>query len=562
MNRRAFNESLVAGLNLSVGEREELLARARSEGAGFAKGLVSTGILPAEELRRAFETHCGIPPFRGEVPGIRPVPAEILSLPFLRARLLIPVSVEDGQVVIAMADPLDADAREAVARATGRRVEVLVGTEEEIREAIEKMYGEGASSMERLIEQVGEESETAPTEDAKVERLIGEASEAPIIRLVNFVIARAIERGASDIHLEPYEKNFRVRYRIDGVLHDVDSPPKRLQTAIISRVKIMSRLNIAESRLPQDGRIKLRISGKEIDFRVSTVPTLFGESVVIRILDQASVPLDLGTLGFSAEALPAFREMVTAPHGMVLVTGPTGSGKTTTLYGALQEIRATDRKVITIEDPVEYQIPGVNQIQVKPQIGLTFASGLRSIVRQDPDVILVGEIRDRETAEIAIHSALTGHMMLSTLHTNDAVGAIARLLDMEVEEYLLPSALTGVLAQRLVRTICRECSAPREDSPSFREEVIRETGFVPDGDLREGRGCEACGGTGYRGRTGIFELLRITDGIREKILARADTGSIRERAVAEGMSLLREDGWRKVRAGVTTIEEVIRVTRE
>jgi len=562
MNRRAFNESLVAGLNLSVGEREELLARARSEGAGFAKGLVSTGILPAEELRRAFETHCGIPPFRGEVPGIRPVPAEILSLPFLRARLLIPVSVEDGQVVIAMADPLDADAREAVARATGRRVEVLVGTEEEIREAIEKMYGEGASSMERLIEQVGEESETAPTEDAKVERLIGEASEAPIIRLVNFVIARAIERGASDIHLEPYEKNFRVRYRIDGVLHDVDSPPKRLQTAIISRVKIMSRLNIAESRLPQDGRIKLRISGKEIDFRVSTVPTLFGESVVIRILDQASVPLDLGTLGFSAEALPAFREMVTAPHGMVLVTGPTGSGKTTTLYGALQEIRATDRKVITIEDPVEYQIPGVNQIQVKPQIGLTFASGLRSIVRQDPDVILVGEIRDRETAEIAIHSALTGHMMLSTLHTNDAVGAIARLLDMEVEEYLLPSALTGVLAQRLVRTICRECSAPREVSPSFREEVIRESGFVPDGELREGRGCETCGGTGYRGRTGIFELLRITDGIREKILARADTGSIRERAVAEGMTLLREDGWRKVRAGVTTIEEVIRVTRE
>jgi len=562
MNRRAFNESLVAGLNLSVGEREELLARARSEGAGFAKGLVSTGILPAEELRRAFETHCGIPPFRGEVPGIRPVPAEILSLPFLRARLLIPVSVEDGQVVIAMADPLDADAREAVARATGRRVEVLVGTEEEIREAIEKMYGEGASSMERLIEQVGEESETAPTEDAKVERLIGEASEAPIIRLVNFVIARAIERGASDIHLEPYEKNFRVRYRIDGVLHDVDSPPKRLQTAIISRVKIMSRLNIAESRLPQDGRIKLRIAGKEIDFRVSTVPTLFGESVVIRILDQASVPLDLATLGFSAEALPAFREMVTAPHGMVLVTGPTGSGKTTTLYGALQEIRATDRKVITIEDPVEYQIPGVNQIQVKPQIGLTFASGLRSIVRQDPDVILVGEIRDRETAEIAIHSALTGHMMLSTLHTNDAAGAIARLLDMEVEEYLLPSALTGVLAQRLVRTICRECSSPREVSPAFREEVIRETGFVPDGELREGRGCEACGGTGYRGRTGIFELLRITDGIREKILARADTGSIRDRAVGEGMTLLREDGWRKVRAGVTTIEEVIRVTRE
>jgi len=461
-----------------------------------------------------------------------------------------------------MADPLDADAREAVAKATGRRVVVLAGTEEEVREAIEKMYGESGSSMERLVEQVGEEGEEVRTEGEDVERLIGVASEAPIIRLVNFIIARAIERGASDIHLEPYEKTLRVRYRIDGLLTDVDSPPKRLQTAILSRVKIMSRLNIAESRLPQDGRIKLRISGKEIDFRVSTVPTLYGESVVIRILDQESVPLNLGTLGFSDKALPAFREMVTAPHGMVLVTGPTGSGKTTTLYGALQEIRTSERKVITIEDPVEYQIPGVNQIQVKPQIGLTFASGLRSIVRQDPDVILVGEIRDRETAEIAIHSALTGHMVLSTLHTNDAAGAIARLLEMGVEEYLLPSSLTGVLAQRLVRTVCRACSVPREISRSFREEIYREAGFVAEGDIRVGRGCEACAGTGFRGRTGIFEILPVTGKIRELILGRADAGAIRACAVDGGMVLLRNDGWEKVRRGVTTIEEVVRVTRE
>jgi len=562
MNRRSFNEALVSSIPLTDPEREELNARARAEGAAFPKMLVSRGLLSADTLIRAYENLCGIQSFTGKGSEVRPVPAETLPLPFLRARLLVPVSLDDGTLIVAMADPLDVDAREAVAKATGRRVVVLAGTEEEIRETIEKMYGEAESSMERLVEQVGEEGEEVQTEDEKVERLIGVASEAPIIRLVNFIIARAIERGASDIHLEPYEKALRVRYRIDGILLDVDSPPKRLQTAIISRVKIMSRLNIAESRLPQDGRIKLRISGKEIDFRVSTVPTLFGESVVIRILDQASVPLNLGTLGFSSQSLPAFRAMVTAPHGMVLVTGPTGSGKTTTLYGALQEIRTAERKVITIEDPVEYQIPGVNQIQVKPQIGLTFASGLRSIVRQDPDVILVGEIRDRETAEIAIHSALTGHMVLSTLHTNDAAGAVARLLEMGVEEYLLPSSLTGVLAQRLVRTICRSCSAPREVSQAFREEILRETGFAAEGDIRAGRGCEACGGTGFRGRTGIFELLPVTDKVRELILSRADAGAIRASAVAGGMVLLRDDGWEKVRLGVTTIEEVVRVTRE
>jgi len=328
----------------------------------------------------------------------------------------------------------------------------MAGAEEEIREAIEKGYGEAGSSMERLVEQVGDDAPEVAG-DERVEQLIGVASEAPIIRLVNFLMARAIERGASDIHFEPYEKALRVRYRIDGILEDVESPPRRLQTAIVSRVKIMARLNIAENRLPQDGRVKLRIGGKAIDFRVSTVPTLYGESVVIRILDQSSVPLNMETLGFSPATLATFRPMVSAPYGMVLVTGPTGSGKTTTLYAALQEIKTSERKIITIEDPVEYQIPGVIQIQVKPQIGLTFASGLRSIVRQDPDVILVGEIRDRETAEIAIHSALTGHMVLSTLHTNDAAGAVTRLLEMGVEEYLLPSVLMGVLAQRLVREL-------------------------------------------------------------------------------------------------------------
>jgi len=561
ISRRVFNERLLETLPVPPAEREQLQDLARQEGAAFGRGLVSRGLLTAEGLRRSYEELCGLPAFRRDPEGGRPVPGELLPLPFMRARLVFPVQLSDGTLTVAMADPLDADAREAVARATGKRVEVLAGTEEELREAIEKAYGEDASSMERIVEQVSDESPESVAGDEKVEQLIGVASEAPIIRLVNFIMARAIERGASDIHLEPYEKALRVRYRIDGVLEDVESPPRRLQTAIISRIKIMARLNIAEGRLPQDGRVKLRIGGKEIDFRVSTIPTLYGESVVIRILDQSSVPLDMGTLGFFPETLAAFRPIVSAPYGMVLVTGPTGSGKTTTLYAALQEIKSGERKIITIEDPVEYQIPGVIQIQVKPQIGLTFASGLRSIVRQDPDVILVGEIRDRETAEIAIHSALTGHMVLSTLHTNDAAGAVTRLLEMGVEEYLLPSCLMGILAQRLVRTICDQCSAPREVPQALREDVLRETGSFPEGELRIGRGCEACSGTGYRGRAGIFELLPVTEGIKDLILSRADSGAIRAKAVAEGMRLLREDGWEKVRRGITTIEEVLRVTR-
>jgi general secretion pathway protein E len=561
VNRRSFNEAVVATLDLPPGERERLLASARAEGAAFPKGLVARGLLTSERLRAAYVAICGLPPYQPDASEVRPVPPDILPLPFLRAKMLVPVTLENGTLVLAMADPLDLEARESVAKATGRRVAVQAGTEEEIREAIEKGYGESASSMERLIEQVGEEGDEIAGGDERVERLIGAASEAPIIRLVNFIIARGIERGASDIHIEPFEKSIKVRYRIDGILVEAEAPPRRLQTAIISRIKIMARINIAESRLPQDGRVKLRIGGQEIDFRVSTLPTLYGESVVIRILDQSAVPLDLSTLGFPGDTLARIRQMVNAPHGMLLVTGPTGSGKTTTLYGALQEIRSAERKIITIEDPVEYQVPGVNQIQVKPQIGLTFAAGLRSIVRQDPDVILVGEIRDRETAEIAIHSALTGHMVLSTLHTNDAAGAVSRLLEMGVEEYLLPSSLSGVLAQRLVRTICEQCSRPRELSQAFRDEVLREAGFVPEGDLRIGAGCDACGQTGYRGRMGIFELLVIDEPIKDLILGRADAGAIRAKAVAGGMSLLRDDGWDKVRRGLTTVEEVLRVTR-
>jgi general secretion pathway protein E len=344
------------------------------------------------------------------------------------------------------------------------------------------------------------------------------------------------------------------------VLHDVESPQRRLQAAIVSRIKIMAKLNIAERRLPQDGRIKLLLMGREIDLRVSTLPTLYGESVVLRILDRSSIVVNLETLGFPGDTLEEFSKVITKPYGMILVTGPTGSGKTTTLYGALDKINSPDKKIITIEDPVEYQLMGVNQIHVKPAIGLTFANGLRSIVRQDPDVIMVGEIRDAETAEIAIQAALTGHLVFSTLHTNDAAGAVSRLLEMGVEDYLLASSLLGVLAQRLVRRVCAKCRRVAEMGPEVMREVGGGNGMATE--IYEGSGCEECAQTGYRGRAGIFELLLVTDAVRQLILSRSSADVIKDAAVKQGMRTLREDGWRTVRDGATTVAEVVRVTQE
>jgi len=388
------------------------------------------------------------------------------------------------------------------------------------------------------------------------------ASEGPVIRLVNLIITRAIETRASDIHFEPFEDQFRVRYRIDGVLHDVESPPKRLQAAVVSRVKIMAKLNIAERRLPQDGRIMLRVKGKEIDFRVSAIPTIHGESIVLRILDKGSVVLDLQKVGFPKDTLEGFEELIERPHGIILVTGPTGSGKTTTLYCALGRINSPEKKIITVEDPVEYQLKGINQIQVKPSIGLTFANSLRSIVRQDPDVILIGEIRDAETAEIAIHSALTGHLVLSTLHTNDAPSAITRLIDMGMEDFLLSSTIIGILAQRLVRVACPHCRVPSSPDPAILRQMKVEGAHLAGLNITEVKGCESCSHTGYWGRSGIFEFLKITDDIQRLILGKKDSNVIKEAARKNGMRTLREDGWVKVKQGVTTISEVLRVTQE
>jgi general secretion pathway protein E len=463
-------------------------------------------------------------------------------------------------VVVAVANPLDDYAVEALQLATGKRVVWQVGVASEIESAFQRQYTNGTSSMAQIVEDIGT-SELDETED--IRHLKDLASEAPIIRVVNLLITRALECSASDIHIEPFENALKVRYRVDGVLRDVEAPPVRSSAAVISRIKVMANLNIAERRLPQDGRIRIRIAGREFDMRISTTPTMHGESVVMRILDKATVPLDFRALGFASELLPVFEELLMRPHGIILSTGPTGSGKTTTLYAALSTLNTPDRKVVTVEDPVEYQLNGINQIQIKPQIGLTFANALRSILRQDPDVIMVGEMRDLETCKIAVQAALTGHKVFSTLHTNDAASSVTRLLDMGIEDYLLTSTLNGVLAQRLVRTLCPQCKKPYLALPELAEE-LRLSRFSRPGEvtLFEAVGCGHCDRSGYRGRTSILELLVMSDPVRQIVLNRGDAGAINRAAVDHGMTSMYEDGLRKAVAGLTTIEEVVRVTQE
>jgi general secretion pathway protein E len=473
----------------------------------------------------------------------------------MRSARILPIQVAEDTVTLAMADPGDGTVLENVEIVTGLRVIPVLVRARDLSERFDRIFGGGETEGDG-----GDgDGELLPDDETDVEHLRDMASEAPVIRMVNQIMSRAVEERASDIHIEPFEDELRVRYRIDGVLHDMDSPPKNQTAAVISRIKLMAKLNIAERRLPQDGRIKMRLVGREIDLRVSSLPTLYGESVVLRILDRSSITVDLEQLGMPNDTLGEFTAMIEQPHGLLLVTGPTGSGKTTTLYGALDKINSPDKKIITIEDPVEYQLKGVNQIHVRAQIGLTFASGLRSIVRQDPDVIMVGEIRDPETAEIAIQAALTGHLVLATLHTNDAPGAISRLLDMGVEDYLLASSLIGVLAQRLVRQLCPECMTPEPPRPELSAE------FGADGDVvttYDAVGCAACAETGYRGRRGIYELLSVDEAIRKLIIARTPAEQIKAQAVKAGMRTLRDDGWRKVREGTTTVAEVLRVTQD
>jgi general secretion pathway protein E len=548
-------EELRTALGLQAESREKL-----------GKILVDLGYVSEKDCLAVVSEHIGVPAAgAADYPKV-PVLDGVLSFRFMKLCRFVPVGLENGRLALAMADPLDAATLDAVRQATGYELQPLLGAESEILDALENYYGSSASTLGRIIEGIDEgEIETLSDEIDDIEQLKDLASEAPVIRLVNLLISRAIENRASDIHIEPFEKDLKVRYRIDGILYDVESPPKKLKAAVISRIKIMARLNIAERRLPQDGRIKLKVLGKEIDLRVSTLPTLYGESVVMRILDKSNTDLyDIRRLGFPEDSLRTFEALIRRPHGIFLVTGPTGSGKTTTLYSALSTINLPDKKIITIEDPIEYQIEGVNQIHVNPQIGLTFGTGLRHIVRQDPDVIMVGEIRDLETARIAIQAALTGHLVFSTLHTNDAPSAITRLIDMGAEDYLIASSLLGVLAQRLVRVICPHCRTEIHPVPEMLEDIGFRPGGIPGAPDRfyEGRGCDHCSNTGFIGRMGIYELMEINDDIRKMTIGRADAGQIRKKAIENGMRSLREDGWLKVRRGVTSLSEVLRVTQE
>jgi len=523
--------------------------------------LLRLGMVSGRDLADALAEQLDLPlAGTGDFPEL-PLMEERLSAKFLRDAQAVPLREDDDELALAIADPTDSFVLSAVQMAAGKRVRAFIAAPNEIDAALERLYGGGKSSMGQIVDTIQTRDEEQDWGD--VEHLKDLASEAPVIRLVNLMLTKALESRASDIHIEPFENRLIIRYRIDGVLHEVESPPRRLSAAIISRVKIMASLDIAERRLPQDGRIKLRIQGKEIDLRVSTVPTMHGESVVMRILDKGGVPLNFESLGFDGIALERFLECLDEVHGILLVTGPTGSGKTTTLYTALDRLNNPDVKIVTVEDPVEYQMQGINQIQVRPQIDLTFANALRSIVRQDPDIIMVGEIRDVETVRIAMQSALTGHMVLSTVHTNDAPSTINRLLDMGSEDYLLTSTVNGILAQRLVRTLCKQCREPHSALP----EVIDQMGlrrFTKAGDIVLYRpvGCPACGGTGYFGRICIVEMLTMSDTIRSLIMRHATAGELRAAAIAQGMETMFENGLRKSVAGTTTIEEVLRVTRE
>jgi general secretion pathway protein E len=535
------------------------------KGGRIGELLIGMKVLNSAQVAEAVATQLDLPFLQtldaDEIPDdlIREVP-----IAFARTYGFVPLGQTEEQVVlIATADPLDMATQDSLRTLLRREVDLAVAAPETIIAAINAAYDRSTRQAESAVEALeGEEgSEIGDVEEDVVDLLYVDGDdEAPIIRLVNSLMSQALKDRASDIHIEPFEREMSVRFRIDGVLREIIKPPKRFQNSITSRVKIMAGLNIAEKRLPQDGRIRLKVAGKDIDIRVSTVPTSYGERIVMRILDRSSVLRDLDTIGFSQRNLRVMNELIQKPHGIILVTGPTGSGKTTTLYACLAKINKPNLNILTIEDPVEYQLKGVGQVQVNPKIELTFAGGLRSFLRQDPDVIMVGEIRDRETAEIAIQASLTGHLVLSTVHTNDAPGAVTRLVDMNIEPFLVASSLVGVLAQRLVRTICQNCKF--EYAPSAEE--LQEVGMDPEIAKRlwKGEGCSQCQGTGYRGRMGIYELMLIDDDIRRLILQNTDAATVKNMARQKGLRTLREDGADKVLAGITTASEVARVTQE
>ncbi|MFB3893809.1 MAG: type II secretion system ATPase GspE [Phycisphaerae bacterium] len=531
----------------------------KKEGIRVDRALVKLGFVKEDVLLKVMGEQLAMP-----VVDLENVTIDVETLRALPAKLvyrkhMVPIARVNGTLKVATSNPFDLYAFDEIRLLTGLEVQPVLAIEEEIDKVIKANYGVGGDTIDEMMS----------TDDLEVigdgkagdgEDLLEMAQEASVIKLVNEIFLEALNERASDIHIEPYEKDLAIRYRIDGVLHDASVPPqiRNFQAAIISRIKILANLNIAEKRLPQDGRIKFQVGNRQIDVRVSVIPMLFGEGIVMRILDKSTVLFTLPQLGMAEDTFGVFQDLITRPHGIVLVTGPTGSGKTTTLYAALSAIVSPEIKVLTVEDPVEYHLDGVNQIQVAPKIGMTFARGLRAILRHDPDVVMIGEIRDLETAEAAIQAALTGHLVFSTLHTNDACSAATRLLDMGVEPFLVTSTLEAAMAQRLVRTICPDC---KESYKPDREKLPADLNLDKVDVLYRGAGCRKCRGTGYHGRTGLYELMLASPAVRDKIMARAPASDIIKAARSDGLRFLREDGWMKVRAGITTPEEVIRSTK-
>ena len=575
-----LGELLLKEKRITPEQLQEVLNHQKTNGGKLGANLVKLGFIKDEEITALLSKQYGVPSinltkFEIDLNVLKLIPAETAQ-----KYQIVPLSRAGATLTIAMTDPTNVFAMDDIKFMTGYNVEPVVASEGAVNEAITRYYGLGgkatpttASALEEAtkalqempnLDAAAEVEVLDDFEEISAEALARQGEEAPVIKLVNVALMSAIQKGASDIHIEPYEKELRVRYRIDGILYNVMSPPMKFRDAITSRIKIMAKLDIAEKRLPQDGRIKIRFADngktKDIDFRVSCLPTLFGEKIVLRLLDKDKLMLDMTRLGFESESLSKFEVAIQKPWGMVLVTGPTGSGKTNTLYSSIARINTPETNIMTAEDPVEFNLPGINQVQVRENIGLNFAAALRAFLRQDPNIILVGEIRDFETAEIAVKAALTGHLVLSTLHTNDAPSTVNRLMNMGIEPFLVASSVNLICAQRLVRRICASCKQPHPTPPP----ALIQAGFSPEDALSvvpmKGTGCEKCNNTGYKGRVGLYEVMEVTDDLRELVLVGASGLELRRRAVEEGMITLRQSGLRKVKDGLTTIEEVARET--
>ncbi|MFN0062459.1 MAG: type II secretion system ATPase GspE [Myxococcaceae bacterium] len=565
---RRLGEILEALARVPKEAIEQALVTQEEKGGRIGELLVAAKAATEEDVARALSAQLDLPYLEEIPPDIVDVEwAKKIPINFAKQARLLPLAAEGDGLVIAVADPLDTSAFDHARVLLGRDLILKVASGTRIVDTINSVYDRAVNEAEQLVDEMeAQDLDSLAQELEEPQDLLDTDDEAPIIRLVNSLLFRAAKERASDIHIEPGERELLVRFRVDGVLQEIIKPPKRYQNSIVSRIKVMGQLNIAEKRLPQDGRIRIKLAGRDIDIRLSTIPTTFGERIVMRLLDKSTTLLDLAEIGMAPAILASVDQVIRRAHGIILVTGPTGSGKTTTLYGALSRINTQDLNILTVEDPVEYQLQGISQMAISPKIGLTFANGLRSFLRQDPDVIMVGEIRDKETAEIAIQASLTGHLVFSTVHTNDSSGAVTRLVDMGVEPFLVASSLTAILAQRLVRRLCPECKQAYTATDEELSEVTLTRAklkqLTRDPHIYRATGCPACNRTGYRGRTGIYEFLPVDDDIRQLVLKNVDAGTLKKTAVARGMTTLLDDGARKVALGETSIAEVLSVTQE